>query len=75
MLFQIYPQYYDIIKDPIDLRMIAQKIQNSQYSSIDELEKDFVLLTKNARSFNEPKSPIYQVRTCYLDYQNIVVKC
>lgn len=58
---QNYPEYYKVIKDPIDLKMIAEKIQGSQYGSLDELERDLLLMVKNAKSFNEPGSQIYKV--------------
>ncbi|XP_062616162.1 protein polybromo-1-like [Saccostrea cucullata] len=55
-----YPEYYQIIKNPIDMKMIAQKIQGSMYNTLEEIEKDFLLMVKNARTFNEPKSVIYK---------------
>jgi len=55
-----YPQYYEVIKKPIDLKMIATKIQEAKYSSLDELEQDLLQMVKNAKTFNEPKSLIYK---------------
>ncbi|XP_025829015.1 protein polybromo-1 isoform X3 [Agrilus planipennis] len=55
-----YPEYYDVIENPIDLRAIAVKIQSTEYSNLNELEKDLLLMTKNAASFNEPGSQIYR---------------
>ncbi|EEB13504.1 predicted protein [Pediculus humanus corporis] len=55
-----YPEYYDIIDNPIDLKQIARKIQANQYNHINDLEKDMLLMTKNACSFNEPGSQIYK---------------
>ncbi|KAK3800671.1 hypothetical protein RRG08_003077 [Elysia crispata] len=55
-----YPQYYEVIQNPIDLKMIATKIQQSQFKSLDDLERDLLLMVKNARTFNEPKSLIYR---------------
>lgn len=60
-VFQKYPEYYKIIKNPIDMKMIAQKIQGNMYNSLGEVERDFLLMVKNARTFNEPKSVIYKV--------------
>ncbi|XP_018906134.2 protein polybromo-1 isoform X2 [Bemisia tabaci] len=55
-----YPKYYEVIDNPIDLRMIARKIQEGKYSSLGEMEKDLLLMTKNACTFNEPGSQIYK---------------
>ena len=60
MNFQRYPNYYDVIENPIDLRTIARKIQDGKYASLNEMEKDLMLMTKNACDFNEPGSQIYK---------------
>lgn len=57
---KLYPDYYDIIEHPIDLKFIATKIQTSAYLSLNELEKDFLQMVKNACTFNEPGSQIYK---------------
>ncbi|KAJ8965410.1 hypothetical protein NQ314_004162 [Rhamnusium bicolor] len=55
-----YPEYYEVIEQPIDLKMIALKIQNNKYNSVPELERDLLLMCKNACLFNEPGSQIYK---------------
>lgn len=55
-----YPDYYDIIEHPIDLKFIATKIQTNAYISLGEMEKDLLQMTKNACTFNEPGSQIYK---------------
>lgn len=55
-----YPEYYEVIENPIDLKTIASKIQSAEYPNLAELEKDLHLLTRNACSFNEPGSQIYK---------------
>lgn len=42
------------------MRTIARKIQEAKYSSLNEMEKDLLLMTKNACTFNEPGSQIYK---------------
>ncbi|XP_046678722.1 protein polybromo-1 isoform X3 [Homalodisca vitripennis] len=55
-----YPKYYEVIDNPIDLRAIARKIQESKYTSLNEMEKDLLQMTRNACTFNEPGSQIYK---------------
>ncbi|XP_021376481.1 protein polybromo-1-like isoform X21 [Mizuhopecten yessoensis] len=55
-----YPEYYQIIKQPIDMKIIGQRLQAGAYTTMDDLEKDFLLMVKNAKTFNEPKSLIYK---------------
>ena len=55
-----YPDYYEDIKDPLDLKMVAERIQSGKYKEIAELEADLQLIFSNARSFNETGSQIYK---------------
>ncbi|XP_068230522.1 protein polybromo-1 isoform X3 [Palaemon carinicauda] len=55
-----YPDYYQIIDRPVDLKTIGQRIVNKKYSNIDELEEDLNLMFSNACAFNEPGSRIFK---------------
>lgn len=55
-----YPDYFSVIESPIDLKTIAQKIQAGEYSNLTELERDLLLMVRNACHFNEPGSQIYK---------------
>lgn len=50
------PGYYDLIKEPMDLRKLRTKIEFREYKSLIELEKDFQLLVNNCERFNGPKN-------------------
>uniref|UniRef100_A0A665VQD3 Protein polybromo-1 n=1 Tax=Echeneis naucrates TaxID=173247 RepID=A0A665VQD3_ECHNA len=52
--------YYAIIKEPIDLKIIAQKIQLGHYRSVSAMAKDIDLLVKNAKTYNEPGSQVFR---------------
>ncbi|XP_028398159.1 LOW QUALITY PROTEIN: protein polybromo-1-like [Dendronephthya gigantea] len=60
---QQYPEYYRVIKEPIDLKMIYSQVKNNGYASMDEIERDLNLLVKNAHAFNEPGSQVYKDAT------------
>ncbi|XP_054473330.1 polybromo 1, like isoform X4 [Anoplopoma fimbria] len=55
-----YPDYYAIIKEPIDLRTIAQRIQIGYYKSVNAMAKDIDLMAKNAKTYNEPGSQVFK---------------
>ncbi len=57
---KLYPDYYEIIENPIDLKQIAIKIQAGDYTSLGEMEKDLLLMIKNACTYNETGSQIYK---------------
>lgn len=55
-----YPDYYQIIKQPISISMIQAKIGKNQYESEADLEDDVHLLCWNAQQYNEEESQIYK---------------
>ncbi|XP_075689908.1 protein polybromo-1 isoform X7 [Rhinoderma darwinii] len=55
-----YPDYYAIIKDPIDLKTISQRIQSGHYKNLNAMAKDIDLLAKNAKTYNEPGSQVFK---------------
>lgn len=57
-----YPDYYEVIKRPIDLEKISQKLKSNQYETLEDMVSDFVLMFDNACKYNEPDSQIYKVR-------------
>ncbi|CAG5104918.1 Oidioi.mRNA.OKI2018_I69.chr1.g1670.t1.cds [Oikopleura dioica] len=56
---EIYPDYYQIIKEPMDMGSIDKKISSGQYSSLEELMQDISLMCKNAKQYNEPNSQVF----------------
>ncbi|XP_047102247.1 ATP-dependent helicase brm isoform X2 [Schistocerca piceifrons] len=54
------PDYYEIIKKPLDIKKILQRIDENKFSDFDELEKEFMTLCKNAQTYNEEASLIHE---------------
>jgi len=54
------PDYYKIIKKPLDIKKILSKIEDDKYEDLDELEQDFLLLCKNTQQYNEEASLIHE---------------
>ena len=52
------PLYPNIIKNPMDLKTIKEKLDRNQYSNIFEFNKDINLTWSNAKAFNKPGSDI-----------------
>ena len=53
-----FPDYYEMVKYPIDLNTIHQRIQSNKYARLDNLLYDLRLLCQNAEMYNEPGSLI-----------------
>lgn len=54
------PDYYDVIKRPLDIKKIIQRIEDAKYVDFADLEKDFFQLCQNAQIYNEDTSLIYE---------------
>jgi hypothetical protein len=56
----LYPEYYELIKTPMDYGTIKEKVVNSKYRSALAMQKDLVLVTSNCIQFNAADSDIVQ---------------
>ncbi|CAG9862723.1 unnamed protein product [Phyllotreta striolata] len=54
------PEYYVLIRRPIDISKILTHIEEGKYFSFNDLERDFTLLCQNAQEYNEEASAIYE---------------
>ncbi|KAK5112002.1 hypothetical protein LTR62_004536 [Meristemomyces frigidus] len=52
------PHYRNVVKHPMDMSTIAQKLKNGQYSKATEFRKDFELIVENCLLFNPPGNPV-----------------
>jgi ATP-dependent helicase STH1/SNF2 len=57
---QYYPDYYDLIKNPICMKQIENKINRKQYQNVRQFREDLGLLCRNCRQYNEDGSVLYQ---------------
>ncbi|PSN71119.1 hypothetical protein BS50DRAFT_570528 [Corynespora cassiicola Philippines] len=55
-----YPDYYQIIKNPICMNQIKKKINKKEYQSLKQFRQDIGLLCNNCRTYNEDTSLLYQ---------------
>lgn len=55
-----YPDYYNFIKQPIDLKTIEKNVLKSVYTSVEMFKSDILLIFSNARQYNLEDSFIYQ---------------
>ena len=54
------PEYPEIIKNPMDLGTIKEKLENDEYSDINQIVNDFDLIWENCFTFNKVGSDIYK---------------
>ncbi|XP_056290151.1 probable global transcription activator SNF2L2 isoform X3 [Pseudoliparis swirei] len=46
------PEYYELIRKPVDFRRIKERVRSHKYRSVVDLEKDVFLLCHNAQTYN-----------------------
>ena len=56
-----YPDYYEVIKKPMDMQRIQQRLNGQGYASWTDIVADFSLMLDNACKYNETDSQIYKV--------------
>ena len=56
---KLYADYYTFIAEPIAMDVIEKRISGHQYTSLRDLQSDIALLAKNAKTYNEDGSMIY----------------
>ncbi|XP_051543721.1 probable global transcription activator SNF2L2 isoform X4 [Myxocyprinus asiaticus] len=54
------PEYYELIKKPVDFKKIKERVRSHKYRSVSDLEKDVMLLCHNAQTYNLEGSQIYE---------------
>lgn len=55
------PNYFAIIKKPMDLGTMSTKLKGGQYSSASDFEKDMRLILSNCYKFNPAGNPIHEI--------------
>ncbi|WCJ21619.1 Histone acetyltransferase GCN5 [Euphorbia peplus] len=58
------PDYYDIIKDPMDLKTMSRRVESEQYYvTFDMFVADVKRMFANARTYNSPETIYYKCAT------------
>jgi bromodomain-containing protein 8 len=55
------PDYYDIVRRPIDLKAIKTKIRDGQITNSLEYQRDIYLMFANSMMYNRPDSDLYKM--------------
>lgn len=53
---RLFPDYYEVVKEPSAISTLRGKIQRKQYSGVPEFVRDFALVVHNAQVYNRPNS-------------------
>lgn len=69
------PDYFEVIKHPMDMSLIMKKLNNKVYSSINDFGSDVILMCDNCFSYNGPDTQYYKcaenIQKCF---KNLISK-
>ncbi|KAJ8968859.1 hypothetical protein NQ317_016782 [Molorchus minor] len=69
------PDYYKVIKEPMDLQMIENKINDQSYTKLSEFIGDMTKIFDNCRYYNPKESPFYKCAESLEAYFVNKIKC
>ncbi|KAL0223112.1 hypothetical protein P9112_002502 [Eukaryota sp. TZLM1-RC] len=68
------PSYYRIIRKPMDLRTMREKVRRGEYTTVQSFLIDFELMVNNALKFNAPSTLFYQTAKDLSDYGRSLIE-
>uniref|UniRef100_A0A182RFM1 Peregrin n=1 Tax=Anopheles funestus TaxID=62324 RepID=A0A182RFM1_ANOFN len=68
------PDYTDIVKHPMDLGTMRQKLTRGMYVRIEDLEQDFALMIRNCLAYNNKDTMFYRAGVRMRDAGTIVFR-
>ncbi|XP_049543127.1 bromodomain-containing protein 1 [Anopheles darlingi] len=68
------PDYTDIVKHPMDLGTMRQKLKRGAYVRIEDLEQDFALMIRNCLAYNNKDTMFYRAGVRMRDAGAIVFR-
>ncbi|KAM0681675.1 histone acetyltransferase [Glugoides intestinalis] len=54
------PDYFEVIKQPMDMSLIMKKLKNNMYLSLNDFSNDIHLMCNNCLSYNGPDTQYYK---------------
>ncbi|RZC92720.1 hypothetical protein C5167_011803 [Papaver somniferum] len=69
------PDYYDVIKDPMDLRTMSKRLESEQYYlTLEMFIADVKRMCANARTYNSPETIYYKCATRLENFFNMKIQ-
>nr|CAH7737126.1 unnamed protein product [Callosobruchus chinensis] len=69
------PDYYKVIKEPMDLQMVETKVNDQTYTKLSEFIGDMTKIFDNCRYYNPKESPFYKCAESLEAYFVNKIKC
>lgn len=52
--------YGDVVKEPMDLSTMRQKLESYEYQTLDDFQRDFILMINNCLAYNAKETVFYR---------------
>lgn len=62
------PDYHKVIRHPMDLKTMDQKLESDQYQDMDSFIQDAQLMIRNCKTYNQPHTIYYKCALSIEDY-------
>jgi thiamine biosynthesis lipoprotein ApbE len=69
-----YDTYIKMIKKPMDMTTLYNKLNQNQYQTLTDFSKEMLLIFSNAKEFNEKGSDLYESAAQLEEYYKILVE-
>jgi bromodomain-containing factor 1 len=57
------PDYFDVVKEPMDLSTVEKNLRTNQYSTVNQFHADINKIWMNSYRYNQKGSDIYRLTT------------
>ena len=64
---EVAENYFDVIRNPMDMLTMSQKANKGQYKSLQSLRQDFELMCNNALLFNKPGDEYFSASVAFFE--------
>ena len=54
-----YPDYYESVKNPIDMEIIDNRLKSNYYKTLEDFGADVDLMLENCKTYNRPTSKLF----------------
>lgn len=59
-------RYYSVVRRPMDLNTIEEKLDSGSYKTVNQLKRDFQLIISNCRQYNGSDNGLYKLFSFFM---------
>lgn len=71
-LSQGVPNYFEVVREPMDLKTMDRKLKSHQYSDESQFDEDIRKIIANSFAFNSPDTVYYSLTKDFQNYYEVL---